>query len=188
VIRDRAELLTLAKKRAALVCGVQTTLSVIDGHWKLPILFRLLDGTRRFGELKRHLPAATQRMLTLHLRELERDGLIHREVYREVPPKVEYSLTDTGRSLEPLLRFMSQWGHANRDALVAAIQSLAGGTADPTAVGHPAVTERTAVARDGGGNEKVLPFAAQTRAALLIRDSTRAPRMTEGSAPHSSSS
>jgi DNA-binding HxlR family transcriptional regulator len=111
---------------------VQTTLSVIEGHWKLPILFRLLDGTRRFGELRRHLPAATQRMLTLHLRELERDGLIHREVYREVPPKVEYSLTDTGRSLEPLLRFMSQWGHANRGALVAAIQSLAAGTADPT--------------------------------------------------------
>ena len=84
-----AALLTLARRRAALGCGVQTTLSVIEGHWKLPILFRLLDGTRRFGELRKHLPAATQRMLTLHLRELERDGLVHREVYREVPPKVE---------------------------------------------------------------------------------------------------
>ena len=123
--QDTAELLTVAKKRAALACGVQTTLSVIEGHWKLPILFRLLDGTRRFGELRRHLPAATQRMLTLHLRELERDGLIHREVYREVPPKVEYSLTEMGRSLEPLLRFMSQWGHANRASLVAAVESLA---------------------------------------------------------------
>jgi DNA-binding HxlR family transcriptional regulator len=125
------------------------TAAVGEGHWKLPILFRLLDGTRRFGELRRHLPAATQRMLTLHLRELERDGLIHREVYGEVPPKVEYSLTDTGRSLEPLLRFMSQWGHANRGALVAALQSLAASTADPTAVGHDMVTDRTA-ARDGG--------------------------------------
>jgi DNA-binding HxlR family transcriptional regulator len=114
VAQYNAELLTLARKRAALGCGVQTTLSVIEGHWKLPILFRLLDGTRRFGELRKHLPAATQRMLTLHLRELERDGLIHREVYREVPPKVEYSLTELGRSLEPLLRFMSEWGHANR--------------------------------------------------------------------------
>jgi DNA-binding HxlR family transcriptional regulator len=125
VIQDTAELLTIAKKRAAQPCGVQTTLSVIEGHWKLPILFRLLDGTWRFGELRRFLPAATQRMLTLHLRELERDGLIHREVYREVPPKVEYSLTDMGRSLEPLLRFMSQWGHANRALLVAAIENLA---------------------------------------------------------------
>src|ERR1700734_2001307 len=125
VVPDNSKLLTLARKRAALGCGVQTTLSVIEGHWKLPILFRLLDGTRRFGELRKHLPAATQRMLTLHLRELERDGLIHREVYREVPPKVEYSLTEVGRSLEPLLRFMSQWGHANRAALVAAVENLA---------------------------------------------------------------
>ena len=121
---DSAKLLTLARKRTALTCGVQTTLSVIEGHWKLPILFRLLDGTRRFGELKKHLPAATQRMLTLHLRELERDGLIHREVYREVPPKVEYSLTEVGRSLGPLLLFMSQWGHANRAQLAAAIESI----------------------------------------------------------------
>jgi len=124
VAQDSAELLTIAKKRAAQPCGVQTTLSVIEGHWKLPILFRLLEGTWRFGELRRVLPAATQRMLTLHLRELERDGLIHREVYREVPPKVEYSLTEMGRSLEPLLRFMSQWGHANRAALVEAIERL----------------------------------------------------------------
>jgi DNA-binding HxlR family transcriptional regulator len=139
VIQDTAELLTIAKKRAAQPCGVQTTLSVIEGHWKLPILFRLLDGTRRFGELRRYLPAATQRMLTLHLRELERDGLIHREVYREVPPKVEYSLTDMGRSLEPLLRFMSQWGHANRASLVAAIESLAHTPADAIARQAPAV-------------------------------------------------
>jgi DNA-binding HxlR family transcriptional regulator len=124
VIWGSAELLTLAGKRKALTCGVQTTLSVIEGHWKLPILFRLLDGTRRFGELKKHLPGATQRMLTLHLRELERDGLIHREVYREVPPKVEYSLTEMGRSLEPLLLFMSQWGHANRSQLAAAIETV----------------------------------------------------------------
>jgi DNA-binding HxlR family transcriptional regulator len=130
VAQDGAELMAVARKRAALTCGVQTTLSVIEGHWKLPILFRLLDGTRRFGELRKHLPSATQRMLTLYLRELERDGLIHREVYREVPPKVEYSLTQLGRSLEPLLRFMSEWGHANRDTMIAAIRSLAGDTGD----------------------------------------------------------
>ena len=129
--QNRAELLTLARKRAALACGVQTTLSVIEGHWKLPILFRLLNGTQRFGELRKHLLVATQRMLTLHLRELERDGLIHREVYREIPPKVEYSLTEMGRSLEPLLRFMSQWGHANRGSLVAAIEILAPASMEP---------------------------------------------------------
>jgi DNA-binding HxlR family transcriptional regulator len=130
VTQNNAELLTLARKRAALLCGVQTTLSVIEGHWKLPILFRLLDGTHRFGELRKHLPAATQRMLTLHLRELERDGLIHREVYQEIPPKVEYSLTEMGRSLEPLLRVMSEWGHANRALMVAWIEELAGATVD----------------------------------------------------------
>jgi DNA-binding HxlR family transcriptional regulator len=140
VTQDTAELLTIAQKRAAQPCGVQTTLSVIEGHWKLPILFRLLDGTQRFGELRRHLPAATQRMLTLHLRELERDGLIHREVYREVPPKVEYSLTGIGRSLEPLLRLMSQWGHANRPSLVAAVERLA----------HAQVASASEMRGDGG--------------------------------------
>jgi DNA-binding HxlR family transcriptional regulator len=69
-------------------------------------------------------------MLTLHLRELERDGLIHREVYQEIPPKVEYSLTEMGRSLEPLLRVMSEWGHANRALMVAWIEELAGATVD----------------------------------------------------------
>lgn len=145
--QDAAELLTIAKKRAAQPCGVQTTLSVIEGHWKLPILFRLLDGTWRFGELRRFLPAASQRMLTLHLRELERDGLIHREVYREVPPKVEYSLTEMGRSLEPLLRFMSQWGHANRALLVAAIENLARVPSDAAFT-----TSLASTARGAGGS------------------------------------
>jgi DNA-binding HxlR family transcriptional regulator len=86
-------------------------------------------------------------MLTLHLRELERDGLIRREVYREVPPKVEYSLTELGRSLEPLLRFMSEWGHANRALMVAAIENLARATVDevPTRVLGSATPIRSAV-------------------------------------------
>src|ERR1700722_7298680 len=143
VVQRNSELLTLARKRAALGCGVQTTLSVFEGHWKLPIFFRLLDGTRRFGELRKHLPVATQRMLTLHLRELERDGLIHREGYREVPPKVEYSLTELGRSLEPFLRFMSEWGHANRASMVAAIESRAHTLAEDRIAEDPeAVTPR----------------------------------------------
>ena len=69
---------------------------VIGGKWKGVILYHLLDGTKRFNELKRLKPNITQRMLTLHLRELEADGIIHREVHREVPPKVEYSLTELG--------------------------------------------------------------------------------------------
>ena len=144
ITQDPVELLAVSKKHIALTCGVQMTLSVIDGHWKLPILFRLLDGTRRFGELRRYLPPATQRMLTLHLRELERDGLIYREVYREVPPRVEYSLTAIGRSLEPLLRFMSEWGHSNRAALISALEALARGRQDTEVAPLPA--NRTDVA------------------------------------------
>lgn len=128
---DTGALLALAQRRAGQPCGVETTLSVIEGRWKSRILFQLLDGTRRFSALKRKLPGVTQRMLTLHLRELERDGLVHREVYREVPPKVEYSLTAMGLSLEPLLRFMSDWGHDNRPRLVAAVtRAAAAGAAD----------------------------------------------------------
>lgn len=103
-------------------CAVEVTLSVIGGVWKPVILFHLLDGKRRFGELARLVPNATQRMLTLQLRELEADGIITRTVHPEVPPRVDYALTPLGRSLEPVLLVMRDWG--DRFRATAAAESL----------------------------------------------------------------
>ncbi|MCQ8278892.1 helix-turn-helix transcriptional regulator [Acetobacteraceae bacterium KSS8] len=94
-------------------CAVEAALSLIDGKWKGVILFHLLEGTRRFNEIRRHIPAATPRTLTNQLRELEMDGLICRKVYAEVPPKVEYSISELGRSLSPILLALKQWGDDN---------------------------------------------------------------------------
>lgn len=91
-------------------CAVEATLSVIGGVWKPVLLFHLLGGTLRFNALCRLTPSATARMITLQLRELEADGIVRRTVYPEVPPRVEYELTDLGRSLEPVLLAMRAWG------------------------------------------------------------------------------
>lgn len=92
-------------------CPVALTIEVIGGKWKPMILYHLLQGTKRFGEMKRLLPEVTQRMLTLQLRELEQDGIVKRTFYAEVPPKVEYSLTEFGKTLEPVLLMMVAWGN-----------------------------------------------------------------------------
>jgi DNA-binding HxlR family transcriptional regulator len=118
----------MAKQRHKLHCSpgcsVEATLALIDGKWKGVILHHLLEGTMRFSEFRRRMPNVTQRMLTNQLRELEADGLVHREVYAEVPPRVEYSLTERGRTLEPVIGALRQWGerHAptGRDAAQAA--------------------------------------------------------------------
>ena len=94
----------------ALGCPVEATLDVISGKWKAVILYHLLQGTLRFGELKRRLTSITQRMLTKQLRELEASALIIRTVHAEVPPRVEYRLSDDGRTLEPILRALEAWG------------------------------------------------------------------------------
>lgn len=94
-------------------CSVEAAVSLIDGKWKGVILFHLMEGTARFNELRRRIPGATQRMLTKQLRELEADGLIVRKIYAQVPPKVEYSLSPTGRTLAPVLKSLKAWGDAN---------------------------------------------------------------------------
>lgn len=91
-------------------CSVTTSLEVIGGKWKSLILWHLRLKTLRFSQLQRRLGNITQKMQTQQLRELERDGIIHREVYAEVPPRVEYSLTDLGRSVVPILEQMCVWG------------------------------------------------------------------------------
>ena len=100
-------------------CAVEATLDVVGGKWKGVIVYHLLQGTRRFGELRRLIPDVTQRMLTLHLRELESDGIVHREVYREVPPRVEYTLTPFGKSLAPILHIMQAWGEEYKSTIEA---------------------------------------------------------------------
>ncbi|GHF26293.1 putative HTH-type transcriptional regulator YdeP [Kordiimonas sediminis] len=92
------------------ICPTETALDVIGGKWKGMILFYLNPDKKRFNELRRVLPGITQRMLTKQLRELEEDGLVHREVYPVVPPKVEYSLTDLGQALSPVLSSLKVWG------------------------------------------------------------------------------
>lgn len=91
-------------------CPVETTLQLIGDKWKVLIIRDLLTGTKRFNELMRSVSGITQKVLTSHLRAMEAAGLVNRKVYPEVPPKVEYSLTDTGRSLKPILDSMVDWG------------------------------------------------------------------------------
>jgi DNA-binding HxlR family transcriptional regulator len=91
-------------------CPINAALSVIGGKWKLPIVHSLSFGTVRFNTLLRSIPGVTRHVLTTHLRELERDGVVHRQVYAEVPPRVEYSLTEFGSTLEPLLSQLRMWG------------------------------------------------------------------------------
>jgi DNA-binding HxlR family transcriptional regulator len=100
-------------RRGPYICGIDAGMDVVSGKWKSLILWELdAHPTRRFGELRRGLPGVSEKMLIQHLREMEEDGLIHREVYREVPPKVEYSLTDDGRSLNAALGPLGEWGSA----------------------------------------------------------------------------
>ena len=101
-------------------CAVEVTLGLIDGKWKGVILFHLQEGLLRFGELRRKMPGITQRMLTKQLRALEEDGLITRTVYPEVPPRVEYALSQTGQRLRPVIDALRAWGIEHKARLEAA--------------------------------------------------------------------
>ena len=91
-------------------CPIETTLTLISNRWKVLILWDLLGGVKRFGELKKLLGGVSQKVLTANLRQMEEAGLLTRTVYAEVPPRVEYALTETGRSLRPVLEAMLEWG------------------------------------------------------------------------------
>lgn len=93
-----------------LDCPVATTINLIGNKWKLLIIRDLMSGTKRFGELRKNLTGISQRVLTANLRDLENDGLLTRQVFAEVPPRVEYSLNKTGLSLQPIIRSMADWG------------------------------------------------------------------------------
>lgn len=101
----------MAKGKVSYSCGLDAAVDVVGGKWKPLILWALHEaGTRRFGELKREVSGVSEKMLIQQLRELEADGIVHREVYREVPPRVEYSLTGLGRSLNTALLPLGRWG------------------------------------------------------------------------------
>lgn len=95
-------------------CPVETSIDVLAGKWKILILWYLKNEKKRFSELQRLLPRATQKMLIQKLRELEDDGIVHREVYPVVPPKVEYSLTEYGKTLIPILKQLYLWGENHK--------------------------------------------------------------------------
>jgi DNA-binding HxlR family transcriptional regulator len=107
----------------AYVCPVETSMEVLGGKWKPRILWKLTrDGTLRYAQIKRDLGGITPKMLTQQLRELERDGLVVRKVYPEVPPRVEYSLSDFGKTLRPVLHTLAAWGVDHREGLMRAIK------------------------------------------------------------------
>ncbi|MBX7213846.1 MAG: helix-turn-helix transcriptional regulator [Thermoflexales bacterium] len=110
---------TRASQTKGYFCPVTATVSIIGGKWKPIILWLLYQRASRYGELKRQLPTITAKMLTQQLRDLERDGIVNRKVHEVVPPQVEYSLTERGHSLAPILLSMEKWGNQHRRFLQA---------------------------------------------------------------------
>ena len=105
------------KTKELPACPVETTLTLIGDKWKVLILRDLMPGTKRFGELKKSIDTVSQKVLTAQLRDMEANGLMRREVYAEVPPRVEYSLTEFGQSLKPILDAMWNWGEDYKNSV-----------------------------------------------------------------------
>ena len=105
------------KTKELPACPVETTLTLIGDKWKVLILRDLMSGTKRFGELKKSIGTVSQKVLTAQLRDMEANGLVHRDVYAEVPPRVEYSLTELGQSIKPILDAMWNWGEDYKNSV-----------------------------------------------------------------------
>lgn len=116
-----------------VMCPAERTLAVIGGRWKVVILYHLFQGTHRFSELKKKITGITQKMLAQQLREMESDGVVSRQVYPQVPPKVEYSLTPIGRTLQPIVKAMCCWGKSTNAMCEPAPASRAEPVADAKA-------------------------------------------------------
>jgi len=110
-----------ATSRRVSVCPVETGLDLISGRWKARILWKLYQGTMRYGELRRALSGITEKMLARQLRELERDQLVTRTQYPEMPPRVEYSLSEFGETMRPILEALREWGVANNERISAIV-------------------------------------------------------------------
>ena len=105
----------LNEQRIIDICGMAVALRVIGGRWKPAILCRLVNSTMRYSELKKSIEGISERMLVAQLRELEQDGVVRRVVYAEVPPRVEYEITELGQTMRPMLKVMADWGNMHRD-------------------------------------------------------------------------
>lgn len=108
---------SLNREKLIDFCGMVYAIDILGGRWKLLILYKLEGRTLRFGELKKHLPNITDRMLTLHLQELEKNGLVGRTVHAEVPPRVEYHLSPSARQLAPIWKQLEGWGQTHREVM-----------------------------------------------------------------------
>ncbi|MEL7003326.1 MAG: helix-turn-helix domain-containing protein [Bacteroidota bacterium] len=102
------------QKHITASCPILSTIHFVSGRWKLVIIWQIRDQVGRFGELQRSIPGISKKMLSQQLKELERDGFIHREIFAEMPPRVEYSLTEFGRSFLPVLERIKEWGEDNK--------------------------------------------------------------------------